>query len=165
MKWRALNCNDNTTWKAGLKSTICPAWVGVGGQGAAGHGLGVTHMPQRFIGTAANNGLMWNKQPISSFLFFQLHAAYTQHIRADAHLPHKCIALVLEHAYLLYCAVGREGLLQDVLVEEARQGAIDAATVDGAICGTALVVHLVKGQRFEIDCKQRSEILYAYQID
>lgn len=114
-------------------------------------------MPQRFIGTAANNGLMWYKQPISLFDFFHSTFELGQSLRIR-NLPHKCIALVLEHAYLLYCAIGREGLLQDVLVEKAREGAIDAAAVDGAICGTALVVHLVKGQRFEIDCKGENNI-------
>lgn len=89
---------------------------------AGWHGLGVTHMPQRFIGTAANNGLMWYKQPIS--LFFTLlklsHWLRIRNMSEHCYLPHKCIALVLEHAYLLYCAIGREGLLQDVLIEKAR---------------------------------------------
>lgn len=115
-------------------------------------------MPQRFIGTAANNGLMWYKQPISLCFFVFCSTLELGHSLRIRNLPHKCIALVLEHAYLLYCAVGREGLLQDVLVEKAREGAIDAAAVDGAICGTALVVHLVEGQRFEIDCKGENNI-------
>lgn len=73
---------------------------------------------------AANNGLMWGTSNRILYFFTPLTvealAAYTQHVRADGYLPHKCIALVLEHAYLLYCAIGREGLLQDVLIEEAR---------------------------------------------
>lgn len=108
--------------ESGIEEHDMPRW-GSGG-GADWHGLGVTHMPQRFIGTAANNGLMWGTS--NRFLYFftpltvEALAAYTQHVRADGYLPHKCIALVLEHAYLLYCAIGREGLLQDVLIEEAR---------------------------------------------
>lgn len=69
------------------------------------------------------------------------------------YLPHKCIAFVLEHAYLLNGAVRRECLLQYLLVEEAREGAVDAATINGAVGGAALVVHLVKGQRFYVDCE------------
>lgn len=109
-----------------------------------------------------NGGKQWvNVVQAADFFIFSFFCSTLElgHSLRIRNLPHKCIALVLEHAYLLYCAVGREGLLQDVLIEKAREGAIDAATVDGAICGTALVVHLVKGQRFEIDCKQSSEIL------
>lgn len=134
------------------------------------HGLGVAFIA---TATAANNGLMWYKQTISSLLALLLSLLPSSSVkrcvyatcRHYAHyLPHKCIALVLEHAYLLYCAVRRECLLQDVLVEKARQGAIDAAAVDGAICGTALVVNLVEGQWFEIDCKQKGRVKVAYDI-
>jgi len=78
-----------------------------------------------------------------SFIFF---------LCAPVNLPHKCIAFVLEDPYLLYCAVGREGLLQYLLVEEAGEGSVDAATVDSAIGGAALIVDLVKGQRLGVHC-------------
>lgn len=73
----------------------------------------------------------------------------------DRNLPHKCVAFVLEHAYLLYGSIWRECLLQYLLVQKAREGAVDAATIYGAVGGAALVVHLVKGQRFYINCKSK----------
>lgn len=66
------------------------------------------------------------------------------------YLPHKCVALILEDAYLLYCTIWRKCLLQYLLVEKAREGAIDAATVYGAVSRAALVINLIKGQRFDI---------------
>lgn len=62
-------------------------------------------------------------------------------VRLD--LPHKCVALVLEDAYFLYRAVGRKRFLQHLLAE-CGKGAINAAHINGAIGGTALVVDLVE---------------------
>lgn len=73
-----------------------------------------------------------------------------------ANLPHKRVALIFEHAYLLNCTERRESLLQNLFGQRTGQGSIDAATVYGAIGGTALVVDFIECQRLCVDYFERN---------
>jgi len=64
-------------------------------------------------------------------------------------VPDKCISLVLKNPNFLDLAEGGEGLLHDFLAEAVG----DAAAVDGAVRGTALIVNFVKRQWFTVCCK------------
>ena len=63
--------------------------------------------------------------------------------------PHEGVALVLEDSDLLNVSEVGESLLQEVLAQPVG----DAAAVDGAVGGAALVVDLVEGERLGIGWK------------
>ena len=64
-------------------------------------------------------------------------------------IPDKGVSLILEDPDLLNGPEACEGLLQQVLAQPVG----DAAAVDGAVGGAALVVDLVEGEWLGVGCK------------
>ena len=68
-------------------------------------------------------------------------------------IPDKGVSLILEDPDLLNGPEACEGLLQQVLAQPVG----DAAAVDGAVGGAALVVDLVEGEWLGVGCKKGND--------